>query len=100
MSQFSGKQYRGAKRVLKELKREEAEQRQAEHRARMEVLARLSEVPGEVISLEEVQQVIEDLKEAGIKMVPPNENPGPVLPGLAKRNRKVRGVVRNQRKAE
>jgi hypothetical protein len=91
MSQFSGKQYKGAKRVLKELKREEAEKRQAESRKNRALLDSLVEPLTEVISAEEVAEAV------GIVV---NANPGPVVPGLVKRNRKVRGVVRNQRKTE
>jgi hypothetical protein len=91
MSQFSGKQYKGAKRVLKELKREEAEARQREHNKRQALIDSLTEPLTEVLSAEEVAEA------AGIVV---NANPGPVVPGLVKRNRKVRGVVRNQRKSE
>lgn len=78
MSQFSGKQYRGAKRVLRELKREEAEARQKESNKRKALLESLTKPLDEVMSNEEVEQVI-------VKM----ENPGPAMPGLVKRARKV-----------
>lgn len=41
MSQFSGKQFRGAKRILKEVKREEAEKRNKEFQKKKSVKALL-----------------------------------------------------------
>ena len=84
MSRFSGRQYRGAQRVLKEIKCEEAEQRQAEHDARMKALLPVIEVHGEIVSLAEVE--VEEVV-----------NPGPATPGLVQRNRKVRGVQKSNR---
>lgn len=43
MAKFSGPQYRGASRVIKELKREEAEKRQADYDKRMAELKKLLE---------------------------------------------------------
>ncbi len=75
MSRFSGKQYRGAARVLKEIKREEAEARQKE-------FAKKNKKPEK--SVEELMELAEQLDPT-----PANDNPGPALPGLAKRARKI-----------
>ena len=63
--------------LMKEGKREEAEARQKAYRKQQNLEKALTEPLSEVLEGEEVLKMLE------------NDNPGPVLPGLVKRARKV-----------
>lgn len=103
MSKFSGQQYRGAARVIKELKREEAEARQKESNKRKsfdelrKIQEQLDTPLTKVLDSEDIERVIEEMRQnegkvqAGVNVdkLIKNDNPGPALPGLAKRARKI-----------
>lgn len=79
MSRFSGPQFRGAARVLKETRRKEAEARQknSDQKKAFDELREFED------------QLGFDIETGDAEVKAAVENPGPALPGLAKRARKI-----------